>query len=228
MTLTTNDPSFGQSCLIVPQSLRAATLPLFFGGTLSTALWNAPSDLAPDARIVLIVTVMAVVGWVGTRLPDSLVALMAALALVVTGAQPQEALTDTLGEQIVWLLLAAFVIAAVVKEIGLAERLVAPLTRRSLSNLPFLLLTGAAISLTAFLLPSTSGRAALLLPVFLGLMSALPDARLAKPLALLFPTAILLSAGGSLIGAGAHVVWPRNMPDCTVARSMPQNFRNCR
>lgn len=206
MTLTTNDPSFGQSGLIVPQSLRAAALPLFFGGMLSTALWIAPSDLAPDARIVLIVTVMAVVGWVGTRLPDSLVALMAALALVVTGAQPQEALTDTLGEQIVWLLLAAFVIAAVVKEAGLAERLVAPLTRRSLRILPFLLLTGAAISLTAFLLPSTSGRAALLLPVFLGLMSALPDARLAKPLALLFPTAILLSAGGSLIGAGAHVV----------------------
>ncbi|MCB4380096.1 hypothetical protein FZX02_06425, partial [Synechococcus sp. MU1644] len=47
---------------------------------------------------------------------------------------------------------------------------------------------------------------ALLLPVFLGLLAALPDRRLIKPLALLFPTAILLSAGGSLIGAGAHVV----------------------
>ena len=23
-------------------------------------------------------------------------------------------------------------------------------------------------------------------------------------------------------------LWPRNMPDCVVARSMPQNFRNCR
>lgn len=23
-------------------------------------------------------------------------------------------------------------------------------------------------------------------------------------------------------------LWPRNMPDCTVARSMPQNIRDCR
>ena len=135
-----------------------------------------------------------------------LVALLAALALVLSGAQAEEALTNTLGEQIVWLLLAAFVIAAVIKEAGLAERLVAPLTARAPRVLPFFLMTGAAISLTAFLLPSTSGRAALLLPVYLGLLAALPDQRLAKPLALLFPSAILLSAGGSLIGAGAHVV----------------------
>lgn len=69
----------------------------------------------------------------------------------------------------------------------------------------FYALTGV-IALTAFVVPSTSGRAALLLPVFGSLAERLPDARLVRPLALLFPTAILLSAGGSLIGAGAHFV----------------------
>lgn len=186
--------------------LKAAFLPAGAAAVAGAAIWFQAASLAPDARIVLIVIVCALIGWVATRLPDSLVALLAALSLVVMGAQPPEALTDTLGAQIVWLLLAAFVIAAVVKEAGLVERLVAPLTRSGPRVLPFFLVTGLAISATAFLLPSTSGRAALLLPVFMGLRATLPDRRLIKPLALLFPTAILLSAGGSLIGAGAHVV----------------------
>ncbi|WP_171173393.1 SLC13 family permease [Ruegeria sp. HKCCD8929] len=206
MTTTSHNAPWDFTLPKLPEGLKSALLPAAIGAVVGAAIWFKASGLAQDAKIVLIVTVFAVVGWVATRLPDSLVALTAALALVVTGAQPQEALTNTLGEKIVWLLLAAFVIAAVVKEAGLAERLVAPLTRGAPRVLPFFVVTGAAISATAFLLPSTSGRAALLLPVFLGLVGSLPDPRLIKPLALLFPTAILLSAGGSLIGAGAHVV----------------------
>ncbi|MBY5935070.1 anion permease [Tateyamaria omphalii] len=191
---------------ILPSGVVSAGLPMACAAGLALIIWTQATTLEADAKIVFIVTLFAVTGWVATRLPDSLVALLAALALVFLRAQPQSALTDTLGEPIVWLLLAAFVIAAVIKDAGLAERLVAPLTKGGPRVLPFLFMTGAAVSATAFLLPSTSGRAALLLPVFLGLLSMLPDPRLAKPLALLFPTAILLSAGGSLIGAGAHVV----------------------
>jgi di/tricarboxylate transporter len=69
----------------------------------------------------------------------------------------------------------------------------------------FLGLTGV-IAATAFVIPSTSGRAALMLPVFLVLAERIGCERVARALALLFPTVILLSAGGSLIGAGAHVV----------------------
>lgn len=206
MTMTMNDAPRGETRLSVLANTQQTVLVLGVGAVASASVWLNATALEKDAKIVLIIMIFAVIGWVATRLPDSLVALIAALALVVSGAQPEEALTNTLGEQIVWLLLAAFVIAAVIKEAGLAERLVAPLTRSAPCVLPFFLMTGAAISLTAFLLPSTSGRAALLLPVYLALLAALPDPRLAKPLALLFPTAILLSAGGSLIGAGAHVV----------------------
>ncbi|GGX64595.1 transporter [Tateyamaria omphalii] len=206
MTMTADHETFGTANSVLAHGLKTVLLPAVSAAVLGATIWFQATTLSPDARIVLIVIVCAMIGWVATRLPDSLVALIAALALVVLGAQPPEALTDTLGSQIVWLLLAAFVIAAVVKEAGLVERLVAPLTRTAPRVLPFFLGTGLAISATAFLLPSTSGRAALLLPVFLGLLSALPDHRLVKPLALLFPTAILLSAGGSLIGAGAHLV----------------------
>ena len=206
MTMTADHETPGKANPVLAEGLKTVLPPAVSATVLGAAIWFKATALPPDGRIVLIVIVCALIGWVATRLPDSLVALIAALALVVMGAQPPEALTDTLGSQIVWLLLAAFVIAAVIKEAGLVERLVAPLTRSAPRVLPFFLVTGLAISATAFLLPSTSGRAALLLPVFLGLLTALPDRRLAKPLALLFPTAILLSAGGSLIGAGAHVV----------------------
>ncbi|WP_299546625.1 SLC13 family permease [uncultured Tateyamaria sp.] len=206
MRVTADEATLGKPNAGLPDGLKAALLPMVAATMLSGVIWFGATSLGSDARIVLIVITCALIGWVGTHLPDSLVALFAALALVVMGAQPPEALTDTLGAQIVWLLLAAFLIAAVVKEAGLVERLVAPLTQSAPRVLPFFLVTALAISATAFLLPSTSGRAALLLPVFLGLLGALPDRRLIKPLALLFPTAILLSAGGSLIGAGAHVV----------------------
>ena len=206
MAFTMNEAPSRPALLNVNFSAFPEAIPLTIGALAGTGIWVSANSLGTEARIVLIVAIFAVIGWVATRLPDSLVALIAALALVVTGAQPQEALTQTLGQKIVWLLLAAFVIAAVIKEASLSDRLIAPLTRTAPRVLPFFFVTGAAISATAFLLPSTSGRAALLLPVFVGLLSALPDPRLAKPLALLFPTAILLSAGGSLIGAGAHVV----------------------
>ena len=154
----------------------------------------------------LIVTVLAVIGWTLTRLPESLVALAAAMALVLAGTIGEDKLYAALGSDLVWLLLAAFIIAAVIKDAGLAERMVAPLTARRPRFAAFAFALAAAIALTALVLPSTSGRAALLLPVFLALVPLLPDARLARALALMFPTVILLSAGGSLIGAGAHLI----------------------
>jgi len=59
---------------------------------------------------------------------------------------------------------------------------------------------------SAFVIPSTTGRAALFLPVFLTLAASIRDARIVRALALLFPSVILLSACAALTGAGAHLV----------------------
>ncbi|WJS86603.1 SLC13 family permease [Paracoccus sp. TOH] len=165
-----------------------------------------PGALTQPPRVALAVSALAILGWVGTRVPESLVALAAVLALVLGGVLSEAQLFAALGNELIWLLLSAFVIAAVAKEAGLTERLVAPLLRRGMRFAPFALVLTLAIAATAFVLPSTSGRAALLLPVFAAITAVLPDPRLARPLALLFPTVILLSAGASLIGAGAHLL----------------------
>ncbi|MEM8959056.1 MAG: SLC13 family permease [Pseudomonadota bacterium] len=170
------------------------------------AIWTLPENLSIEGRKVLIVTIAAVVGWVGTRLSDSIVAISAALTLVLWGAIPEDRLFATLGSELVWLLLTAFVIAAVLKESEVVERMMAPVLGRAPSVLALFAFLTVSIAATAFLLPSTSARAALLLPVYLALLPLLPDPRIGRALALLFPSVILLSAGSSLIGAGAHVV----------------------
>ena len=185
---------------------QRAVLTLALAGALGWAILGLPQTLAWPGRVALLAMALAVLGWTLTRLPESLVALAVVLGLVLSGVLSETQLFEALGRELVWLLLAAFVIAAVIKDSGLTQRMVAPLLRRQPRFAAFALVLTLLIAATAFVLPSTSGRAALLLPVFVALVPVLPDARLRRPLALIFPTAILLSAGGSLIGAGAHLL----------------------
>lgn len=184
---------------------RAVLVPAL-AAMLGWAVLALPQTLALPGRIALLAMLLAVLGWTMTRLPESFVALAVVLGLVLSGVLSEAQLFAALGSELVWLLLAAFVIAAVIRDSGLTQRMVAPLLCRQPRFAPFALLLTLLIAATAFVLPSTSGRAALLLPVFVALVPVLPDARLRRPLALIFPTAILLSAGGSLIGAGAHLL----------------------
>lgn len=175
---------------------------------LSTILgaFFLPDSLDTKGRITLAVTVLSIIGWTLTRIPDVVVAVMAAVVLVVFDCLPVNALESALGHPMIWLMLCAFIIAAALSASGTAERLAMDAIR------PFRTVRGlfygvaGVIFMTAFAIPSTSGRAALLLPVFLALVGRLPDARLHRAFALLFPTIILLSTGASLIGAGAHVI----------------------
>ncbi len=60
----------------------------------------------------MIVFAVAVWLWVFTKIDDTYVALGAAAALTVVGVIDAEALFATLGDDVVWLLLSAFVIAS--------------------------------------------------------------------------------------------------------------------
>lgn len=158
------------------------------------------------ARTALGVFAFALIGWTVLRLDETQVALGAALALVVANAARVDSLYAGLGSELVWLLIGAFVLAAVLQQSGLAERWAraavagAPDVRALMMRLTWVIVA------TAFVIPSTSGRAALLLPLFLALARAVGDPRIVRALALLFPSVILLSAGASMLGAGAHLL----------------------
>jgi sodium-dependent dicarboxylate transporter 2/3/5 len=163
--------------------------------------------LGADARLTLAVFALATCAWVATPVDDTYIALGAGLALTVTGVISSDTLFGTLGDSTVWLLICAFVLAAAVTRTGLAGRAAAFLVGGARTVRQLVHLTTAALVVTAFAVPATSGRAALALPVFLALAKALADRRrLVVMLALLFPTVILLSAVATLIGAGAHLI----------------------
>ncbi|WHM33368.1 SLC13 family permease [Streptomyces sp. BPPL-273] len=174
------------------------------------ALMAVPANfpaLGGDARLTLAVFALATCAWIGTPIDDTYIALGAGLALTATGVISSDTLFGTLGDATVWLLICAFVLAAAVARTGLAGRAAAFLVGGARTVRQLTHLTTAALVVTAFAVPATSGRAALALPVFLALAKALADRkRLVVMLALLFPTVILLSAVATLIGAGAHLI----------------------
>lgn len=170
------------------------------------AIFASIDGLSTQMRVALSVFAATLIAWTIMDLPETPVALAGALALVLAGSVGEQALFAALGSEIVVLMLAAFVIGAVLKQTGLAERcafrMLAPF--RTVQGI-FWATTGA-IFLTAFLVPSTSARAAILMPIFLSLSAAIGRPTVTRALALLFPSAILLSAAASLTGAGAHLV----------------------
>ena len=170
------------------------------------SIWFGLSDLSRDIRISFIIFALSVVGWCLTSINDTYIALFAAVALTVLGLEESDQFFAALGDSTIWLLLASFVIAAGVTASGLSNRLTLLIANRARSvNQLFFLLTGV-LMVTAFIIPATSGRAALMVPIFSVLSSKIKNKRIIKALALLFPTIILLSAVGSLIGAGAHLI----------------------
>lgn len=169
-------------------------------------IFLAIDGLTLNMRLTLAVFVATITAWTILDLPDTPVALAGAALLPVAGAIDEDVLYRSLGNDIVWLMLAAFVVAGVLRQVGVIEQIIHRLLARLATVQGLFWTLTLLIFATAFIIPSTSARAAMLAPVYLGLAAAIGNARVNRALALLFPSVILLSAGASLIGAGAHLV----------------------
>ncbi len=182
--------------------LFAAVLLAVAGGAIVTGM----PALAAPGQWALGIFAAALVGWTVLDLDETPVALAAALGLLAAGATSLDSFYAGLGDEFIWLLVGAFLMAAVLQAGGLAERWALQLVHSARTPRALCLRLTLFIAATAFVVPSTSGRAALLLPVFLSLAQALAEPRLVRALALLFPSVVLLSACMSMLGAGAHLV----------------------
>lgn len=141
-----------------------------------------------------------------TDLDDTFVSLAAAALLVLAGVIAPGELFASMGDRTVWLLLSSFVVAAAVTGSGLSQRLVVRVVARARTVGQLCWLLTGMVMATAFVIPATSGRAALMVPIFTALAVGVGGRRVTRAFALLFPTIILLSAVASLLGAGAHLV----------------------
>lgn len=174
--------------------------------TLSAIAIIIPGSLPTAARLSLFAFALAVIFWSTTSLNAAYIALAAMLLLVLSGGSPQEQLFEALASDVVWLMIGAFILGGAVQKTGLAARLTQLVVSRA-SNVSsvFWLLTTMLIPLT-FVIPSTSGRAAVVIPVFRSIAKAAGDRKVTRALALLMPTIILVATITTLIGAGSHLV----------------------
>ncbi len=181
-------------------------LALFLSFLLIAGVWFGMSSVSAEMKIAFIVFGLSTIGWSLTEINDTYIALAAAIFLTVAGLNTPDELFATLGDSTIWLLIASFIVAAGFTKSGLSHRLVQMIAKRAYTVKQLFSSTAVLLMVTAFFIPATSGRAALMLPLFEGISKELVSKRVIRALALLFPTIILLSAGGSLIGAGAHLV----------------------
>jgi len=165
-----------------------------------------PATLSGEAKAALFAFALAIVLWSMTGLPAAWVALLAVLVLVALGGDEQDALYDALASDVVWLMVGAFVLGGAITRTGLAGRLTGLVARRArtvggvLWSMTLLLLP------LSLLIPSTSGRAAVMLPVYRSLSRAAGDRSVSRALALLVPTVILVTTVSTLVGAGSHLI----------------------
>ncbi len=165
-----------------------------------------PESLNREARIALFTFALATILWSTTKLNAAYVALAVTIILVVSGGRPQEALFDSLATDVIWLMIGAFVLGEAVKKTNLAARLTNVVTAKaSRVSHVFWLLTGV-LAILSFFIPSTSGRAAVAMPVFNSLSDKIGDEKVSRALALLIPTIVLTSTICTLIGAGSHLI----------------------
>jgi anion transporter len=165
-----------------------------------------PTSLPETARLPLFAFISAAILWATTSISADYVALGSMLLLVLLGGSPQEQLFNALASDVIWLMIGAFVLGGAVQKTGLATRLTQLVVTRSQTvGGVFWLLTTVLIPLT-FLIPSTSGRAAVAIPVFSSIAEAASDRRIVRALAILMPTVILVSTIVALVGAGSHLI----------------------
>lgn len=165
-----------------------------------------PDSLSTEARLALFAFLLAAILWVTTSINAAYIALFAITLLIVAGGSPQEQLFDSLASDVIWLMIGAFILGGAVQKTGLAARLTQLVVARARNvSGVFWLLTTVLIPLS-FLIPSTSGRAAVMTPVFLSISNATEDKRITRALAILMPTIILVSTIVALVGAGSHLI----------------------
>ena len=127
---------------------------------------NTPVGMSFQGKTALATFAMALVLWVTQAIPTYASALLVIVVLAITGGWDQASIFSVLGYDVIWLMLSAFIITSGMEKSGFANRLALFVVSKFGKTAKGALLSLIVVNfLLAFVIPSTTARAALLLPI---------------------------------------------------------------
>lgn len=141
--------------------------------------------------------------FIFSKLPAGLVAWLALCIGVLLGL-PEDIIFESFSIDIVWLMIGAFIIAGVLESSGLLDRLMLWIEMNCYTKGRVTLLIFVLIQVLSIVVPSTSGRASAMLPVYNILSKKFYHHK--KFFGMSIPILILMGANTTLLGAGSHII----------------------
>ena len=127
-----------------------------------------PLGMSFQGKAALATFTMALILWVTQAIPTYASALLVLVMLTLTGGWDEGSALGVFGYDVIWLMVSAFIITSGMEKSGFAKRLALFIVSKfgSTANKALISL-GVVNFLLAFVVPSTTARAALLLPITL-------------------------------------------------------------
>nr|WP_272929354.1 DASS family sodium-coupled anion symporter [Rhodovulum sulfidophilum] len=200
-----------------PDKDRKDTLLRRYGIFLAAAVFLAlylmpnPAGLEPEGQKALAVFCGALTLWVAGTIPIYLTSMIAIIALALTGTVGEKTAFGTLGFNVIWLMVAAFVLTSAMVKSDLARRFALWMVTRfggtPTRTLAILVLINFVI---VFFIPSTTARASLMVPICIILLEiyrAVPGkSNFGKLMMLLGVQADALATSGVMTGTAANMI----------------------
>lgn len=155
------------------QKMKFFGLPLAFIIFALIYLMPTPEGLSYAGKMAMGIFLSALTLWITESLPNYAVSLLVIVALPLSGAWSEEQAMSVLGYEVIWLTFAAFIIASGMEKSGLAKRMALSLLvkfGKTANSIMALLI--ATNFLIAFIVPSTTARAAMMFPIVLLVVEA--------------------------------------------------------
>lgn len=129
---------------------------------------NTPVQMTMQGKASLACFGMVFVLWVTQAIPTTASALVVICMLVFTGGYSQKNALSVFGQDVIWLMLAAFIITSGMEKSGFAKRMALFIVSKFGTTAKRALISlGVVNLLLAFVVPSTTARAAMMLPICL-------------------------------------------------------------
>ncbi len=157
----------------VEKWLKRIGMPLALIVFLVLMLMPTPPGLTVQGQRALAVFTLAFILWLTMPIPVWLTSMVAILLLAVTGAWDYKQAFYQFGQEVIWLMVCAFIIASALEKSGIGKRIAYGMTLAFARNAYTTLLGFILLNLIlAFVVPSTTARAAIVLPIALMIAEA--------------------------------------------------------